>query len=453
MLPMHMSKLLSDKQQEAITLFTESGGGLCWWKVGEGKTRIAIFWFLAMVQKMHWLMPTYCVVVCRRKSFLDWRKEIKLCAPQCDVFENDCPVRPPKGHAFLLISDGVFASLQKDAWFNQIICNACVLDEGWLYANHKTGRSVAAHSFTDTRHSCLLSGTMMKASDVFELYAQAMATNRHLKVARTPTAFRTEFQVCQRMTGFPSWRAKGGAKLKILSRLRDCSHIYFPEGNRKIVNQYHDIESTPEQVRLFKELKDYYSASGGTFELELNNALAVIAKAQQISDGWIKDKNGKIHTVTTNKVQKLHDELDSIASSGQKCIVFCAFRYDVTMLAAALPFATVQMVGGTPFNSAKWNRPDIRICLATEASASAVNHFEQVPYAIYFSGNFKWKDMQQSRGRTDRKSSTHSTCYYKYLQVLGSYDSHVYKTAMDSGSDEQALIKMRSSIIDWLHTK
>jgi hypothetical protein len=109
------------------------------------------------------------------------------------------------------------------------------------------------------------------------------------------------------------------------------------------------------------------------------------------------------------------------------------------------------MLGGQDFDLERWRSGSVSVCLATEASGSSVNHFDQTAYAIYFSANYKWLDMQQSRGRTDRKSSRHSDVFYKYLQVEGSMDSHVYRSALASGEREARLI-MQSGLKDWLKT-
>ena len=440
-----LPNILSPRQHEAVEKLVSPRGGIVWWKVGEGKTRIAIAWFLRICEESP--VPTgYCLIVCRRKSFQDWYDEIKRVCPDAQVFTDEAPRIPPTGrYAFLLISDGKLVTLQ-----TKCPIKAVVLDEGWLYANPTSQRSKVAQQLTESRPSLLLSGTMMKARDLLELYAQAKAVNKHHHVARSITQFRTKYQIVQNTFGFPTYHPKAGSKAKVVEALSDVIDVHFPESTREIRNQFHNIEPTKQQLELFDELQESFSATIGGDEHEFNNALTTIVKAQQIANGWFLDPDGRIHSVETNKVAKLQDELDSIVGAGEKCIVWCAFRHDVKMLASALPFATVQMLGGEKFDTDKWNRPDVKVCLASQASGSAVNHFSQTPYALYFSANFKWKDMQQSRGRTERKSSRHTTCYYKYLQVVDSFDSHVYQTALGSGDDESSLISLVNSLKNWL---
>jgi hypothetical protein len=178
--------------------------------------------------------------------------------------------------------------------------------------------------------------------------------------------------------------------------------------------------------------------------------MAVGIKAQQIANGWCLDKEGHFLNIKSNKLEKLQDELESLLSAGERVIVWCAFRHDVEMLRAFLPFKTVSFVGGQSFDHDQWRHDDVRICIGTEANGSAVNHFANCRYAIYFSCSVKWKEMQQSRGRTDRKNSAHNICYYKYLAVADSFDKEVYQTAMGSGRAEQFLVRLSTKLASWL---
>lgn len=443
-----MKHLLNDRQIAAAEKLALSRGGLCFWKVGEGKTRIALYWQQLILQSYNFELPEVVLVVCRRKAFYDWTEEIKRCIPDASIFENECPVSPLR-RAFLLVSDGVFVKLQKSGYLSARPIRIVILDESWIYANHKSAKSRASHSFSVGRKVLGLSGTVMKAKNTLEVYSQAMAVGKHKLVADTPTKFLGEYQ---RMinVGFPKYYPRPGALQKLVNRLESVTDFHFPKGNRLIHEQYHTIAPTKEQIAMFQELKEWYSVE--SLGLELDNALALIIKAQQISNGWCYDSEGNLRNITTNKIAKLIEEIESIVTSGASVVIWCAFRQDVTTLSKALPFETVRMLGGIPFDTVRWNRSDVNVCLATVGSGSSVNHFEQTPYAIYFSTSFKWKDMQQSKGRIDRKSSEHTSCYYKYLQVDTSLDSHVYRTVMDSSNQENLLIKM-AEISDWTGIK
>lgn len=456
-------KLLHSRQQSAVARLVRSRGGMVWWKVGEGKTRIALFIFAWLQNAYKWSRPSICLVVCRRGAFHDWRTEIETCFPGSPIYENDCPVYPPHNRpSFLLVSHGDMARTRKvkgknrsNVKFANLQDNALirfvVLDELWLYANYKSERSIAARTLTSGRKAVGLSGTVMKARDTSEVYCQAMAVGKHKYLAPSLTRFRTMHQKCRTIGNekFPRTFPKKGAYKRIMRDIREVADIHFPVGDRLIHEQFHTIEATPQQTAYFRELKEFYSIEA--LGLEYDHAIVISTKAQQIADGWIETKEGKLIIVPTNKHEKLADEITDITAAGERVVVWCAFRNDVAYLAKRLPFATVQMVGGKVFNLDKWRDSDVRVCLATEDSGSSVNHFADTPYAIYYSANYKWLSMQQSRGRTDRgRASRHSTCFYKYLQVAGSMDSHVYRTALAAGSDERKLIT--AGVSNWLRT-
>lgn len=446
-----MSDLLSPQQQRAVDKIVKARGGLVWWKVGEGKTRIGLFAFAGLQKAYDWNLPSICLVVCRRRAFYDWRTEIELCFPDHSVYEDFIPALPLEHcPVFLLVSHAEvakrFASLQENKLIRFVI-----LDESWMFTNHKSTRSKAIYKLTAGRKAIALSGTIMKARDTLEIYCQAMAVQKHRLLAPSPSAFRSTFQICQTDRGFPQFYPKKGSYQKIMSELDEVADIHFPANrDRRVHEQFHSVPSTPQQRDYFHELKEFYSIDA--LGLEYDNALAISIKTQQIANGWIKTDSGEIITIASNKAEKLRDELHDIIASGERAVVWCAFRYDVEMLTKYLDFATVQMLGGVDFDLDAWNNGNAKVCLATEASGISVNHFAQTPYALYYSANFKWLDMQQSRGRTDRKSSSHSDCYYKYFQVVGSLDSHVYRTALESGDRERALI-FQSGIKNWLKAK
>lgn len=97
------------------------------------------------------------------------------------------------------------------------------------------------------------------------------------------------------------------------------------------------------------------------------------------------------------------------------------------------------MVGGRKFDHEGWHR-DGQVAIATEDCGVSFNHFKDCALAIYYSMTFKWLSLQQSKGRTDRKDSKHSTCKYLFLQTRGSMDAHIYNVVNKSRSSEQELI-------------
>lgn len=446
---------LAPLQNRAMQKLVKSRGGVAWWKVGEGKTRIGLFTFATLQNIYGWNLPSICLCVVRRRAFYDWRAEITRCFPNASIYEDSIPVHPPSSQpVFLLVSYAMLDSNYEQLHANKLI-RFIIFDELWLYANNKTRRFKAAYFLGNSRIVVGLSGTIMKARDTCEIYNQMQVLHKHRYLATNLTKFRSEYQrhqLRELASGvvIPKTTPKKGAYRQIMRRLDEVADVNFPKGDRVIHEQYHNVPATKKQLEYFHELKDTYSLD--ELGLEYNHAIVISIKAQQIANGWVKGEGGVIHSVPSLKPEKLEEELQDIIAAGEKVIIWCAFRYDVEMLADRLKVASLQMLGGQDFDVDRWNHPESRVCLATEASGSSVNYFEHTPYAIYYSANCKWLDMQQSRGRTDRTSSRHKECFYKYLQVDGSLDAHVFRTAMVSGAAERKLI-VQSEISQWIKQK
>lgn len=443
------------RQQLCIDKLVPTRGGIVWWKVGEGKTRIGLYIFARLQNIYKWSLPSVCLIVCRRRAFYDWKAEIRILFPSASVYEDSVPVYPPSNQpVFLLLSQAMVYKQYEELHENPAIRFA-IFDELWLYANNKALRSKSVTRLSLGWKSVGLSGTVMKARNLDEVYCQAMVVQKHRYIAQNLTQFRSLSQTSLKIekkdgTFFPKHTPKPGAYKAIMQSLSSVADVHFPKGKRIITEQYHTIPATKQQLQHFEDLREYYEVtlpSGNT--IEYNHAVVIGIKAQQIANGWLKTLEGKIISIPSNKPEKLEDEISDILASGERAIVWCAFRYDVEMLADRLKFASLQMLGGEDFDIDRWQFGDIKLCLATEASGSSVNYFSQTPYAIYYSASYKWLDMQQSRGRSDRKSSRHSECFYKYLQVEESLDAHVYRVALASGNLEARLIH-QAGVSDWL---
>lgn len=438
---------LDDDQLRALAKFGKARGGLCWWRMGTGKTRISLFWFATLQNIYRWSVPSICVIVCRRRAFYDWKQEIAKIFPYCDVWQDDIPSHPPSlNPCFLLLSEGMLAkSVSKFAGMRTI--RAVIYDELWLYSNPRSAKSEAAYLFGMGRKCLGLSGTVMKARDLAEVWSQARCVSKHARLATSLTKFRSEYQITESYGGFPSFRPQPNAYSRIMEDLEWCADVHFPQSARKVSEQFHEVPATAKQRGYFRELKQYYSLD--EHGMEFNSALQTAVKVQQISDGFVKVGEDSFIDFPTDKFEKLKDELEIILSAGERAIVWCAFRHTVELLTAQLPFATLQMVGGVDFDVAAWERGDAAVVIATEASGSSVNYFKDVPYAIYYSVNYKWLDLGQSQWRTNRKDSKHSECFYKYLAVEGSLDRHVLDVAMGAGDSEESLIRS-SGVTKWL---
>lgn len=453
---------LSPRQLKTATRLFRINGGAVWWRVGEGKTRITYKYFAMIAKSLPAGVVPRFVVVCRREAFGDWKKEMKKIGlkwrtkaieHEDDVFD----VKADKPLIYLL-SHGKLSRMVEEL----IECSGAIFgvayDEGFLYKNPSTDHCKSANKLsTKVGHAIILSGSMMTARDLTDVYGQLYAVNKHSCLARTLTEFRSRYMFkFQIRPGANSHAAKftaaRGAGKRVASRIANCSSIYLPRNSeRRIVTDIHSIKPTAAQSRCFDELRQFFELELRGRMLELKNAPSVITKCQQISDGWVKMEDSTL-SVAASKMEYLLAQIAELIASGERVIVWCAFRHTVNIilqqLQKKLPSVNAYgFHGGMSFDSKGWAKNG-QVAVGTTASGSSVNHFEQVATAIYYSHSFGWLAMQQSRGRTDRKASKHRVCQYHYLQTKGSLDSFVYRLVMKSERMERELIT--NTVNAWL---
>lgn len=458
---------LSPRQLSAAKRMYRNDGGPVWWRVGEGKTRIAYKHFAMIAKSLKKIGHPRFLVVCRREAFKDWRDEMKLLGlkgkgwktvpveEQSDIF---CV---PKNRTIVyLISHGKLAALLDDLLEVSVLMHCVSYDEGWLYKNPRTAHCKAANKLSATVGAAtILSGSMMTARNLTDVYGQLYAINKHSILARTLTEFNSRFLLRLRIQFNPNLdaatvlRAQRGAGRRIAERIAGVASVYFPShSSRRDVDDRRSIPSTRPQRKAYEELRKYYELRLKDHPpLILKAAPTIAIKCQQISDGWVKLADGTIVDIPSKKLDYVVAQVADLVACGEKVVIWTAYRHSARMVLQRLQkefpkLGCYLMLGGKKFDVRGWQKNG-RVAVATVGSGSSVNHFAQCAYAIYYSHDVSWPHMQQSRGRTSRKSSKHNTCYYYYLQGEGSMDAHIYKLVMSSCNEEQALIKATES---WL---
>lgn len=451
---------LFPKQLKTATRLYRKGGGVIWWRVGTGKTRVAYAWF-AMIAKPCEILPRF-IVVCRREAFADWTNELKkmdlpwrtwVVDKESDIYD----VRTTKPLVYL-VSHGMLAKLMEYFVGYSAMVRGVAFDEGFLYKNPQTKHCKAANRLSDAiGKAIVLSGSVMTARDLTDIYGQLYCINRHQSIARTLTEFRSRFLYRFQINPNASsqavaWRAAKGAGERITRLIKPLSSFYFPTNDqRKVVTDIRTITPTTDQLRAFRELKEFYELSLQGRRIELKNAPSVIIKCQQISDGFV-NLDGEHISFTSSKMDWLVSKVMELLAYGERVVIWTAFRYTVQMILQRLQKLKVKaygMTGGNHFDIQGWVR-DGQCAVATVSSGSSVNHFKDVAYAIYYSHSFRWLDMQQSRGRTNRTGSAHQTCFYYHLHTQGSLDTFVYQTVMGSQRAETEIIQQ--AVNSWLQT-
>jgi hypothetical protein len=321
-----------------------------------------------------------------------------------------------------------------------------VVDELWMYKKTSTLRSKNIHLLTEKIPSVGLSGSLITNRNIEDIYGQSHAIGLGKQVAKSLTDFRSQFCVSYADFGL-KFTAKRGALETIQKRLAPYSSINFPRDIKSNRIWRTSVEPTDEQLELFDTCQKDYYATINDQEIEIKNAAVLISKLQQISDGIVIDNNGSAAPVQSSKFERLLGILDEFSESGQRVIVWFAFKASLGYASRTLGKKACTLSGDTKFDSDGWSSGKYQVCLATVGSGASLNDFTDIQHAIIYSAPFSYRAVQQAMGRTNRKSSRHTVCYYQFLQTDRGVDSLVYDAINLTGEIEKAAIKSSVDII------
>jgi hypothetical protein len=396
--------------------------GIIWWRIGEGKTRIAIAWMLMQTNNPKPL------IVCAPGAIRQWLDEIELLGFN---------IKPR------FVSSGILSRSGTLLFDSRVNC--IVIDELWMYKNPSSKRSKTVRQLTNRKPSIGLSGSLMTAGNLEDLYGQAKAMNLDKKLAISLTDFRTQFMIeTESWAGFIKRYPQRHAVEQIQRRLIDNVSVYFPKERREIRDIPVNVDPTPEQLAIKRELVRNWQYE----EIEVKGAAALLIKLQQVSDGWVRDSEGDFISVSTSKLIKLKELCSELFDAGEKqLLIWTGFRKTAKELSNALDYKTTVLAGDGKFDVFGWREGKVKITIATVGSGASLNDFANVRYSIFYSTSFSNLNLQQARGRTNRKSSLHNCAYYYFLSTNKFPDKDIYQGIEDNRSKEELVIDIARRVL------
>lgn len=400
--------------------------------MGTGKTRLALHAFKQSGFRE-------AIVVTRRVAFSSWVEEVIKCELKFSVWSENPPrlLYIPKGGSYGTI---ILVSADKlKARPTSVSKTLLIVDELYMFANPKSKRSIELSRFSCACPARIgLSGSIMPARDNFAIFGQLKALGIHKSLARNATEFRNQYQDILPTQFGTSSKNKLGSKEVILSKISSFVDVYYPE-SRPTRIQIITVPCTPLQKDGIKQLRKTYEWKG----IEYKFASGVQHAINGISGGWYNDI-----TLASSKLDRLFSLVDEIVAEGEKVIIWCGYIQDIERISSELKQHYVVFSGKHKFDSGTWESGKIYVVLASESMGASVNHFKDVKYAIYYSINYKTLDLDQSMGRTERKSSTHEGAHYYFLQTTGTLDKRIYNLVAESKKQENEIIKTLSLVVD-----
>lgn len=421
---------LTERQwKAALKAANKDERGLIFWKIGEGKTRIAIAWMFLIAKHPRPL------IICSPQAFRQWKDEIELLGLAKQIKPQFLSVGMLSRKDTLVVDlDGI---------------NCIVADEGWLYKNPKSKRSQALSQITRRLPSIGLSGSLMTAGNIEDLYGQSKAMNLEKKLAPSLTSFRQQFEIeLTSWAGFLQRHPRKGAIEAIQRRLIDNVDVYFPKEVREIRDIYTNIDPTEEQVEIKRKLLKTWTYEHEGQTLELKNAISLLIKLQQISDGILKMSERDVALIESSKLHRLKQLCEELLDASERILIWTGFRRTAEMLRKVLPCETTLLTGDGKFDVFGWRNGRIKATIATVGSGASLNDFAQVKYSIFYSSSFSNLHLQQAKGRTNRRSSLHGCSYYYFMQTRGFPDAHIYKKIDENKTREEIVIETCTAILE-----
>ena len=231
----------------------------------------------------------------------------------------------------------------------------------------------------------------------------------------------------------------------MLFRSRDA----FPDAPDKTYVQ-REVELSPEQKRLYTQMKKELRVATGDQELSVKNALEKALRLQQIVGGHVAYLDEQEMAVTAAidgpnpKVAELLDMMEEIPGS---VVIWCAFVPEILMVAAALRKAygdeqVVELHGA--IDEAERDRNvnvlfqsgTARFLVANASVGGMGLSMYKADTEVFFSNSFNYTDREQAEARAFAPGKPQGTLIVDLI-ATGTIDEHIHRalTAKKSMSE------------------
>lgn len=195
------------------------------------------------------------------------------------------------------------------------------------------------------------------------------------------------------------------------------------------------ITQTPEQKRIYQELKEEFISDAGKGNVVSSTSiLTIMMKLHQVNCGFVKDNNGNIIEIPNNRLSSLVSLIECIDG---KIIIWCKFKHDIKMIIRELEkefgeHSAVHYYGETTVTEAalhveRFRRdPTCRFFVSNEAGSKSLTLIESHT-SIYYSYDHKPETYWQSQDRNHRIGQTNKVTYHR-LWIPKTIDEKIIKS-------------------------
>ena len=192
-------------------------------------------------------------------------------------------------------------------------------------------------------------------------------------------------------------------------RLEDCYDLPPKTYIRR------EVEMTLEQAKAYEEMQTFFTTQLETQEhVTAANVITCMLKLHQILCGHVKDEQGVVQRIPTNRIASLTELLDEYDG---KAIIWCSYDYDVQNISAEFPKEETARFWGGNKNTREeeekrfLNDPNCRWMIATPAAGGKGRTWTVADLVVYYSNTHDLEHRVQSEERTQGVGKTNSVAY------------------------------------------
>lgn len=356
------------------------------------------------------------------------------------------------------------------SWTPEIL----VCDEAHRLRNYKSKRARAVLDLADrARHVYMLTGSPV-LNDAQDVFMQYRILDKGKTFGDNFFAFRGKYFVDKNQ----AWSSKPGHFPDF--EIRETAHreihekMYkYPDGKRKahrmlksecldlppLVKQVIKVELSPDQKKMYKEMKDEFITFVATLKdqgtpraVVANLAITKALRLQQIVTGFAKAEDGNTYEIVGNpRLEALSDLLEDLTPNG-KVIVWGCFKQNYLQVAEVckkLGLEYRELHGDISIAQKNTNMeefrkdPRVRVMIANQAAAGVGVNLVEAPYSVYYSRNFSLEQDMQSEARNYRGGSEMHGKVTRYdIVASGTIDELVAETLARKQS-------ISDCVLDW----
>jgi len=215
------------------------------------------------------------------------------------------------------------------------------------------------------------------------------------------------------------------------------------------VYQRREVELTPEQKKVYKELKDYAIAELDSHEIvSVTSVLTQILRLHQVVCGFVRHDNGEEVEVKSNRLDELINVLEEVQG---KTIIWANYQYDIKRILKTLHNITgvdsvATYYGETPDQERqeiirRFQDPnsDLQYLISNTQTGGYGITLTEASNVIYYSNNYDLEKRLQSEDRAHRIGQTNKVTYID-LVAKGTVDEKIVKALRNKLSLAQEVL-------------